>query len=497
MNKDRKVAEFEKEKNAILSDNVKFKVNKTYSNLPIGFSDINSWIDSRKASKHNAHLRNIMQHMGCNDNEGFIRMTHAASINDTFWIKSEKEDVKWADISLYRNEFTQTISRLAFEGVGLYEELFSSSSPELACEGSFRKCFRKEKYNGEYGSDIFIYKRGGDIGNGIEPYCESMASEIAKIVSPSSVSYDVVKLHGKDASRCNLFTDEKYGYASFARTDAYKKNLNVDDIFEYFSEIGCEQNFREMLVIDALCFNQDRHSGNFGIIFNNDTMEIVKMAPVFDLNISLFPYVHMDEFDKIGDKLFDYCPKLGDDFTRIGQMGMNDVIRERVKDLKDFHFSFRGNEQFPLQRVEIIEKIVNIQAEAILSPDKLYTKDVFVSDKAKQSEQNSFVSENAQKIMEEFDKEFCGKYSDDMVLVSTCASVDTVQMYIEDSVYSITIDFIKKEISITENMQEITEEKLKERKPELYDVYEDILSSGIIQDLMIDKLKEKEHRKWI
>jgi hypothetical protein len=46
-------------------------------------------------------------------------------------------------------------------------------------------------------------------------------------------------------------------------------------------------------------------------------------------------------------------------------------------------------------------------------------------------------------------------------------------------------------------MQEITEEKLKERKPELYDVYEDILSSGIIQDLMIDKLKEKEHRKWI
>jgi hypothetical protein len=90
----------------------------------------------------------------------------------------------------------------------------------------------------------------------------------------------------------------------------------------------------------------------------------------------------MDEFDNIGDKLFDYCPKLGEDFTRIGQMGMNDVIRDRVKDLKDFSFSFRGNEQFPSKRVEAIEKIVNIQATAILSPDKLYTKDVFVSDKA-------------------------------------------------------------------------------------------------------------------
>ena len=35
------------------------------------------------------------------------------------------------------------ISRLAFGGVGLYEEAFSSGSPELTCEGSFKKCFRK------------------------------------------------------------------------------------------------------------------------------------------------------------------------------------------------------------------------------------------------------------------------------------------------------------------------------------------------------------------
>ena len=163
MNKDTVVASFEKKPATAFSDDTLFhKVDQTGS-LPLGFDDINTWLDSRKSSKHNAHLQKIMRHMGCDDNEGFIRTTHAATINDTFWIKSDRENLTWEQISLYRNQFTETISRLAFEGVGLYVTDFSSTSPELACEGSFRKCFRKEEQPGTFGSDIFIYKRGNAI----------------------------------------------------------------------------------------------------------------------------------------------------------------------------------------------------------------------------------------------------------------------------------------------------------------------------------------------
>ncbi|HBM98590.1 MAG TPA: hypothetical protein DD413_04120 [Ruminococcus sp.] len=97
--------------------------------------------------------------MNCDDSEGFIKVTHAASINDTFWVKSESENITWNSVSLYRNQFSEIISRLAFEGVGLYDEVFSSTSPEFTCDGSFSKCFRKENFTGEYGSDIFLYKR--------------------------------------------------------------------------------------------------------------------------------------------------------------------------------------------------------------------------------------------------------------------------------------------------------------------------------------------------
>lgn len=381
MNKNTIVATYDVEPQTEFSDRGFLEQKQIFGKLPLGFKDINTWIDARKASKHSNHLQAVMRQLGCDSNEGFVQATHAAAINDTFWIRSNREKVSWEQISLYQNQFTETISKLSFEGAGSYDGVFSLSSPELACDGSFRKCFRKESAKGEFNSDIFLYKRGGELGAGLEPYCEQMASEIARMISPNNaVNYDLVKLYDRTASRCNLFTNEKYGYASFAKiTDVRRTDLK--GVFDYFANLGSEQEFREMLVIDALCFNQDRHSGNYGVLFDNETLEIVKMSPVFDLNISLLPYVMEEEFLNIGDKLFEYAPKLGEDFTRIGQMGMNDVLRDRVKDMKDFSFSFRGDDVFTPERVKVIEDVVRRQAEAILSKDKLYTKDVFFSQK--------------------------------------------------------------------------------------------------------------------
>lgn len=402
MNKDSVAAVFSAKPATQFSAGTSFVMNETIGNLPLGFRNINSWLDGRKASKHSSHLQELMKSMGCYDSEGFIRVTHAATINDTFWVKSDRERVTWQQISLYRNQFSETVSKLAFEGIGLYDAVLSSTSPELSCEGSFRKCFKKESGSGEYGSDIFLYKRGHEFGAGREPYCEQMASEIAKIISPqNAVAYELATLHEKLASKCNLFTNEQNGYASFAKI-ADVREFDFEKIFNFFAEIGSEQQFREMLVIDALCFNQDRHAGNYGVLFNNDTLEIVGMAPVFDLNISLLPYVEKEEFDCIGDKLYTYAPKLGDDFTHIGQIGANDIIRDRLKDICDFSFSFRGDDDFPEERVRKIEEIVRMQAHAILSEARLYTKDVFFSPKAKEAELNKEKALKAEHLMHSF-----------------------------------------------------------------------------------------------
>ena len=384
MNKDNIVAEI-RETEGIVSEEPILSLSITFGSLPIGMSEIESWISARQASKHNAHLQRLMVSLGCNTKEGFIATTHAASINDTFWVKRDDEAVEWKDVSLYANQFTDTISKLAFEGVGLAAETFSSTSPELTCDGSFRKCFRKEDGLGQFGSDIFLYKRAGEIGEQIEPYCEAIASEIAAVIcGENSVQYQAGNLHGRLASRCNLFTNEELGYASIAKVFR-NAEISAENALRYFSSIGCEEQFREMVVTDSICFNLDRHAGNYGVLFDNDTLQVKQMAPVFDMNLSLLCNVPESGLDHVGDALYGCSPKIGSDFTRTGQLMLTDSIRERVKELQDFEFSFCGDNKFSEKRVRKTEEIIQKQSSAILSNQKLMLKDVFFSAQAERA----------------------------------------------------------------------------------------------------------------
>ena len=316
-------------------------------------------------------LKKIMSMCGCESTEGFIKVTHSASINDTFWIKSETESVTWKDVSLYHNEFNETISKLAFEGVGLYGIELSSTVPELSTEGSFRKCWRRED------GEIYLYKRGQDgaFNAGLEPYCEVMASELAGKLCRDSVQYDIVRLYGEQATRCKLFTSETEGYVPVTK---YSVEKNARELLQFFSRIGAEEDFRRMVVLDGLTFNVDRHAGNYGVLIDNDTLQPIRMAPIFDFNLSMLPYVIQDDFDDIGGKLLEYGPRIGEDFTRMAQLLLTQEIRADLVALKGFQFSFRGDEKYPEERVKAMEKLVNRQIEGILDKNVLYTRDVFV-----------------------------------------------------------------------------------------------------------------------
>lgn len=122
--------------------------------LPLGLKLPTSWIENRKASSHNHQLLDLMIQCGCDTLSGFIDFTHAASLNDTFWVKRADDDAEWNDISLYRNDFNETISNASFYGSGMSVIDLSSPSPELVMDGSFPKCVKRET------DGIYLYKRG-------------------------------------------------------------------------------------------------------------------------------------------------------------------------------------------------------------------------------------------------------------------------------------------------------------------------------------------------
>lgn len=384
MNKDVIAASFQEERG-------RFCLVRQHDRLPVGDFEINGWLEDRKAYKHNHHLRRLMLECGCGTAKGFIRVTHAASINDSFWVKREGEEVDWEHVSFYRNDFDETISRLAFEGLGLYGQQMSSTSPELTTDGSFRKCWRRED------GDIFLYKRGvAGAGNaGLEPYCEALASEIIHKADPSSVQYSVLKFHGGTATKCRVFTNEDIGFVPLRKL--VSRGITLDGMVDFFDDIGCREQFQRMLVLDAITFNVDRHLGNMGVLVDNGTQKILGIAPNFDFNLSMLPYVLWEEFGDIGRKLLDYGPAAGDDFTRLGQQMLTSEIRRELINLDGFRFSFCGNRDFSPERVCAMEEMVSRQIRAVLRGDILYTKDVFVPREQESIQENVGLSHSGER----------------------------------------------------------------------------------------------------
>ncbi len=360
---------------SIIEKDGKWELSHRNAVLPIGNFEITKWLEDRKAFKHNHHLKKLMSDCGCETTEGFIKITHAASINDSYWIKKDGEDISWNDVSFYRNDFDDTISKLAFEGLGLYGLQLSSTSPELTTDGSFRKCWRKEE------NDIWLYKRGtsGAYNAGLEPYCEALASELISQCDSESVRYSVVKLHKETATKCRSFTDEDTGFVPLRKL--VDKGITVQGLMDFFDRLGSLERFRRMLVMDAVTFNVDRHLGNIGILVDNSTQKPLSIAPNFDFNLSMLPYATKEEFGDIGTKLLGYGPSLGDDFTQIGQEMLTPEIRGELINLQGFEFSFRGNRDFEPWRVKAMEEMVHLQIRAILNRERLLTRDVFLPQK--------------------------------------------------------------------------------------------------------------------
>ncbi len=66
---------------------------------PIGYRGLAAFLEHRKAPKHREHIRQLLEQYGCDDLEGFLQVTHALSLNDTFWVKRKGETLQWRDVS--------------------------------------------------------------------------------------------------------------------------------------------------------------------------------------------------------------------------------------------------------------------------------------------------------------------------------------------------------------------------------------------------------------
>ena len=367
MNKDNIILEFSIE-DSLYGERIKEV--KSFSDIrPIGFTNINNWILDRNYAKHKNHFKKWLKKWGIDTSKGFVEITQCLGVNDCLWTKSVDSDLLWNNVNLYKNQFNDVAQKIVF-GKDLHELKLSSTnytSPEFTSEGSAPKFWKRED------DELFLYKSqlSGATNYGLEANSEFISSFILRqIFETQTVVYDIINENNKLFSKCKLFTNEQVGFIPFYKCfdyfgvdkKFYDNHFNTKDIIDISKDIGYEDAIKKMFLMDSFIFNQDRHLGNWGFLFNNDTFEIKDFAPSFDYNISMLcnaldsdicTYSAFKEYEH--DYMLGH--KLGGTFSNIGKEVITDTLNLMIPEV--LYIPKSRNQELNLSD-ERINNIINI-----------------------------------------------------------------------------------------------------------------------------------------
>ncbi len=169
-----------------------------------------------------------------------------------------------------------------------------------------------------------------------------------------------------------------------------------------------EEHFWNMFVVDAFIGNWDRHNGNWGFLYNQETDEI-SIAPIFDCGSALFPQIDdklikrvLSSKVEMNARVYDFPTSAimmdkkrinyHDLITHLQYEGCNDAIVRIVPkiNMKEIDVLIDGVCQLSDLQKEFLKKILRLRKEIILDwtyseltkvPNRTTTKAIKEADK--------------------------------------------------------------------------------------------------------------------
>ena len=341
---------------------------------------LKKFIEHRKAPSNRTFVKEILKTLNRDikkDFMGYVDISFALSLNDSYWITPADKDYKWEKYNLYNNQFDKALELVAFNGAS-HTAQGITSSPEYTTSGALKKCWHRDNgqiylYKGSSKDNAKEYKNSGYLCQ--EVFSEYYMAQIAETMGFNYVPYDLKEFHGKIVSTCPLFTNENEGYIPIHYL--LNDNLDKDDSeklsFE-ISKIYGKEAFEDLMLFDAIICNTDRHLGNFGMMIDNNTNEILRPAPIFDNGQSIIENITYDDLQSIksiSSQLVGSVIKYNfkEQIELFARHRHLDSLKKLVK------FEFKKHEKFNLDDnfLESIQKCIRYRANMAL--EFAYQKD--------------------------------------------------------------------------------------------------------------------------
>lgn len=316
--------------------------------MPHDLRNIQEWVKSRYIILNRCGIRSFLNRIGVTRLEDFVSITNCVSLKDAYWVKGENSKKLWKNVSPYSNPLTKAIADYSFDRK--ISGKFITGSPDFATDGTFPKCWKR--VNGV----LQLYKAGssGACNAGNEPYSEVYASMVSDMLGICHVKYTLGTYKDRVVSKCDCMCSEDIGFISY-RDYTGDRSEDFSSLLRKFSKFRYDYRLVDMLLLDYLLCNVNRHYGNFGFLINNDTNKIVGLSPTFNNNLSCIPYY-------MADKDLEYYidnirAKDGRTWNELFNLINSRYVRSRLSMLASKYKKIRINKD----RDDIVDRMIRLQ----------------------------------------------------------------------------------------------------------------------------------------
>ena len=260
---------------------IKKQYQKQPDNLP---ADLSRWFRGRGIPAWRDQLDILLARLGVQTPEELLDKSFGLSLSDQYWLKPADSSVMYDDINFFDHEF---------DSADFLEASFSNSSsrdhhevslhsPNNTTDGMLRKTWVIE--NGKR----YLLK-GGYKGDSLQPFNEVLATMICQKLGFPHIAYTLGEAKGRLVSKCECFTTKDteiipaYQVLSgYEQHDSFKDYEKYIQLLEEQGINDAREQIENMLVLDFLIMNEDRHLNNFGVIRDVNTLKWLGVMPIFD-----------------------------------------------------------------------------------------------------------------------------------------------------------------------------------------------------------------------
>lgn len=258
---------------------------------------LRSWWKNRQVPISQGRIRSMLAENGIAGPEDYLLRNLGLSLTDYYWMKPMDSNLRWKDVNLFNNDFKsgklETLrSADRYGGSG---SDYSGLTPDSSLRGELEKSWEIRK-DGRY------LVKGNHGQFSAESINEVIATEFHKKQGYDNYTpYRLMKIKDKpyDYGCCSrAFTDQNLEFVSAYAVLTSEKNESGQSDFERLISIcgkhgidtkQLRRDLEYQILSDYALTNIDRHMENIGFLRDADTLEFIRMAPIFDTGKAFSP----------------------------------------------------------------------------------------------------------------------------------------------------------------------------------------------------------------